>query len=307
MKHRGRNIAAALLIIAAGGGARIPLEQRYTADLRGQQLMEPPLSLDLRDELGHTFFIAVLGGFRSVVATVIELKTVQPYIDENWGLVDQYYALCCKLQPREDTYWENRAWHLAANARDGYLYDPRNSEETRHLLAQQSVNKGIEVLLEGTNHRPDSGRLWERLGHYTSMPWNDLRDHAKASEYYAKAAATPRAPRYFYRFCIYELARAPGREREAWVKLMALYQNPEDRTPTAEILIIRLAGKLSRAGEPVLLPLELQLLLDPMAKLTREQTKHRNLLLEAVEAELAKEKGALRPPRIESPGLEKSK
>jgi hypothetical protein len=307
MTHRWKNLAAALLVITAGGAARLPLEKSYTASMRGQQLLEPPLNLDLRDELGQTFFIAVLGGFRSIVATIMELKAVQPYLDENWGLVDQYYALCCRLQPLEDSYWEHRAWHLGANARDGFLYDVRYSEETRHLLAQESVKKCIAVLLEGTRHRPDSGKLWERLGYYTSMRWNDLRDPALASEYYAKAAAVPGAPRFYYRFHVYELARAPGREMEAWEKLMALYQNPEDRQPTVEISLLRLFPVVSKQNPAAFLPRELQMLFAPNDRLNPGQRKHRDSLIQAAQNEMAAEKGALRPPLIESPGLKQGK
>jgi hypothetical protein len=307
MKHSVKNLIVALLLIAASGAARMPLEQRYTADMRERQLLEPPLNLDLREELGQTFFIAVLGGFRSVVATFMELKTVQPYLDENWGLVDQYYAICCKLQPRDEAYWESRAWHLAANARDGFLYDQRYSEETRHVLAQQSVNKGIAVLLEGTKHRPDSGRLWERLGYYAAMPWNDLPDHSKAAEYYAKAAATPGARRFYYRFHVYELAQIPGREMEAWDKLMELYKNPEDNTPRVELSLLRLFKKVSQINPQATLPQKLRdLFTTPISQLTPDQVRHRRQLEEAFATEEAKKDG-LRPPRIESPGLNKPK
>jgi hypothetical protein len=304
MTHRWKNLAAALLLLAAGGVARIPLEERYTASMREQQLLEPPLNLSLRDELGQTFFIAVLGGFRSVVATIMELKTVEPYIEGNWGLVDQYYAVCCKLQPLEESYWDRRAWQLGANARDSYLYDIRYTEETRHLLAQQSIQKCMDVLLEGTRHRPDSAKLWERLGWYAGMPWNDLRDHAKASEYYARAAATPNARGFYRRFSIYEMAHVPGRELEAWHKLMELYQNPDDCMPRVKVELLRLYRRVAAVEPSIELPPELVRLTDRTSILTPQEKKEQFEINRALERMEARDQE--RPPVIQSPGLEKS-
>ena len=88
-----RRILLALAIIVAGGVLRLPFEQARTRDLQGRGILEPPLSASLRDELGQSFFIAVLGGFRSVVASLVELKTIRPWQERQWGLVDEYYAI----------------------------------------------------------------------------------------------------------------------------------------------------------------------------------------------------------------------
>src|SRR5262245_7111025 len=145
MKHRWKSICLALLIIAAGGGARLHMEQAYTKGMQKAGLLETPLNLSMRDELGQTLFIAVLGGFRSVVASIVELKAITPWQLSNWGVVDELYSICTRLQPKEPYYWETRGWHLAVNARDTYLLDTMLAEANRHALAQQYVEKGIEV------------------------------------------------------------------------------------------------------------------------------------------------------------------
>ena len=99
MNIRWKSRALALLVIVAGGVLRLPLEQGYTAEMRRRHLLEEPLDVSMRDELGQTFFIAVLGGFRSVVASILELKTITPWQQSNWGVVDEFYAICTKLQP----------------------------------------------------------------------------------------------------------------------------------------------------------------------------------------------------------------
>jgi hypothetical protein len=227
---------------------RLPLEQAYTKEMRRTQLLETPLNLSMRDELGQTFFIAVLGGFRSAVASIMELKSITAWQNSNWGVVDQYYAICTRLQPREEHYWESRAWHLAANARDTYLFDSMLSEASRHALGQQYVERGMEVIREGLRYLPDSWKLWDRLGWYSSMQYNEKPDHAMAAEAYAKAAAAPGGRRFLWRMHVYEVAKIPGREREAWDELMALYNSGDelDRTVSVDAELLLLHPKLPR-------------------------------------------------------------
>ena len=60
-----------------------------------------------------------------------------------------------------------------------------------------------------------------------------LDDHLAASQLFAKAATLPGAPQYDERFSAYELSFAPGHERAAYEKLLALYRRgPQERLPT---------------------------------------------------------------------------
>jgi hypothetical protein len=305
MDARWKSRGLALLIVAAGGCLRLPLEQRYTREIRAQHLLEEPLKISLRDELGQTFFIAVLGGFRSAVASIMELKTITPWVQSNWGIVDQYYAVCTKLQPREEHYWEHRAWHLAANARDSYLWNSMLTEANRRALAQEFVEKGIEVVREGLTYRPDSWKLWDRLAYYLSMPWNENPDHAAAAEYYAKAAELSGRALY-WRLHVYQVARIPGREREAWDKLLALYNSPDamHRTPTVEIELIRLfRDRRHLLDSDAKLPDALFRLFDPSAILTKEEKARAAWLIERVHERAGRSAPRERPPRLESPNL----
>jgi hypothetical protein len=319
VKNRWKSFGIALLIIVAGGAARLPVERAYTAHMREKKLLETPLNLSMRDELGQTFFLAVLGGFRSVVASIYELKAITPWQQSNWGVVDGYYAVCTQLQPREEHYWESRAWHLAANARDTYLFDPMLTESNRHALAQQYVEKGIDVVRQGLSHLPDNWKLWDRLAYYLSMPWNEKPDHAAAAEYYAKAAAAPGGRRVYWRMHVYEVAKTtggrtaiPGREVEAWDKLLALYNSGDgmDRTISVEAELVRLSVLFSSTHPEFVLPPELKrFLTDPallLPPLTQEERRHSKILAEALKTRMNPEQSSKRrPPIVESPGLPK--
>jgi predicted TPR repeat methyltransferase len=73
-----------------------------------------------------------------------------------------------------------------------------------------------------------------------------LIDHTLAAEAYEKAAALPKAMTYLRRFAAYEIAKAPGREAEAYRKLRALYDEGErQRMPTLVHLLGQLEEKLA--------------------------------------------------------------
>lgn len=308
MGIRWKSLLLALAVIVTGGALRLPLEQRYTAEMRQQQLLETPLNLSLRDELGQTFFIAVLGGFRSVVASIVELQTITPWQYSNWGVVDELYAICTKLQPREEHYWEQRSWHLAANARDTYLFDSTLPEPTRVYLGQQQVEKGIAVLREGLQRLPDSWKLWERLAWYSSN-YNDAPDYAGAAEYYHKAWELSGRGVY-RRLGVFQLCKVPGREKEAWDALMEFYnsQSRLDRSATVEVELLYLyfGRKLAKQYPDVKLPEELARLVNPASVLTPEEQKRRDFL-KARANERANPKGTRqhRPPQVTSPNVPK--
>lgn len=117
MSIRWKSLLLALALIAAVGAIRLPLEQRYTENMRREQLLETPLNLSMRDELGQTFFIAVLGGFRSVVASLTGCgpSNTGSIPTGAWWMNSSASARNC--DPGRNTAGETRAWHLAARMR----------------------------------------------------------------------------------------------------------------------------------------------------------------------------------------------
>jgi|GEM_PF-1326410 len=310
MSIRWKSLGIALLIILAGGVARLPLEQRYTENMRKQQLLDAPLNVSMRDKLGQTFFLAVLGGFRSVVASLVELKALTAWQYSNWGVVDENYAICTSLQPREEHYWEFRAHHLADNARDYYLLNSMLSDASRHALGQQYVDKGIAVLREGLTWLPRSWKLCERIAWYSSMPYTEKRNHAVAAEYYAKAFEAS-GRRFLWRHHVYQVARIPEREREAWDKLIALYEDDsgKDRTTTVEIELLYLytVRGIYQRHPALKLPEPLFRLISPASLLTKEEKARAEWMRAKVTERANPNAPRPKPPKVESPNLQKIK
>jgi len=299
MSIRWRRFVLAFAIIVAGGALRLPLEQRHTDELRRHDLMEVPLNLSMREKLGQSLFIAVLGGFRPVVASIMELQAIEPWIHVNYAKVEECYAICTALQPREEHYWEERAWHQAFNARDAWLWDSTLTEANRKLLAQQCVDHGIDILREGLQWLPKSWKLWDRLAAYLSMSYNEYPDRDAAAEYYAKAYEL-NGRRLYWRLHVYEVSKIEAREREAWDKLIGLYYSPEamDRTNSVEreLLYHFIVRKIQERYPAAKLPDALFRFIDPSAVLTDEEKKRRAFLQERV-----RERGNPNPPKHRAP------
>jgi hypothetical protein len=94
---------------------------------------------------------------------------------------------------------------------------------------------GKDFLERGIQNNPDRPQLYEALARLYKEKY---KDHERASESYAKAAALPDAATFDRRFSAYELSYCEGREWEAYERLRELYvEGEQERLPT---LITRL-------------------------------------------------------------------
>jgi hypothetical protein len=102
---------------------------------------------------------------------------------------------------------------------------------------------GKDFLERGVKNNPDRYNLYEKLGFLLQQKYDDPCGAAAA---YAKAAEFPEAPTYLKRFAIYELAKCPGHEREAYEKLLALYkEGASERLPSLLRYLKELENKLN--------------------------------------------------------------
>ncbi len=282
---RPRKWLAALLILVLGGLIRLPVEHRFGRELEAGGLAAPRLNLSLRDELGQSFFIAVLGGFRSLVASLIEVENLEAWSRQNWAKVDAAYALCNRLQPKEYHYWDFRAWMSAYNAFDYYKYQDRSRPGLDPWIRQNLVDHGIKVLKEGVPHLPEDYRLLRTLGALTSdFEKNQDADHKEASEWFYKAWQVRPDHRFLWRNYVYNLARAPGYELEAWPLLLEMYHSgpdpASDRTPTGMTLLVQLYPKVKAQLPGAELPPEVaalapQILAKEAGRLDREAKRRK--------------------------------
>ncbi len=220
--------AGALLLF---GAVRLPVEHALHQNHREAHFRSASLNLDLREQIGQMAFLAALSGFRSLVADALYLQAFTAWERTEWGRMARLFNNVTALQPRVLLFWEMAGWHMAWNASVAAYENPAGGREAIRARAQRQYwDLGRDFFERGIRNNPDR---WELYGHLAQLHRDKYRDPCTASEYFAKAAAFPTAPPYHKRFAAYELSKCPGREREGYAALVALYHmGRAERKPT---------------------------------------------------------------------------
>ena len=211
-----------VLILVVFGVAKLPFEHRLNEEHTNAFFHGSKLSLGLREQVGQLGFLAALSGFRSLVADFLWIEAHNAWEQTEWGRMALLFNSVTTLQPRVILFWDIAAWHMAYNASNAALENPKQPRLALRLKAQHEYFElGKDFLLRGIENNPDRYDLYGMLG----VIYRDkFGDNCKAAETFTKAAAFKNAPSYEKRFAAYCLSRCPGHEREAYERLLALYR-----------------------------------------------------------------------------------
>jgi hypothetical protein len=216
-----------LLVLALIFAAFVPLKLKMEAAC--DRIAPATLSIGLREQIGQSAFIAVLGGFRSVIADLLFIDAYSAWERTDWTSLLLRLRQATELQPRAILFWEMAGWHMAWNAGTAALEDDSKSPAARRRLQHDYLELGKDFLVRGIAHNPEKPELYEALAR---LYRDKFHDHARAAENFQKASRLPGHHSYDERFSAYELAECEGREREAYDRLRALYQRGEkERLP----------------------------------------------------------------------------
>jgi hypothetical protein len=233
-----------LAAIFAFGALKLPSERALALEHRDSHFVEPELNLDLREKIGQLSFVAVLSGFRAVLADFLFIKAHVAWERTEWGRVLFLFRQITALQPHVPFFWDTAAWHMAWNASVAALNDPSQPRQALRVKAQRDYFAlGKDFLERGIKNNPRNPKLYESM----AMLYRDkYNDHAHASEFYRKAADCPGAPSYDKRFSAYELSYCAGWEPQAYIQLRRLYDEGEqERLPTLIKRLKYLEAKLN--------------------------------------------------------------
>lgn len=237
-----------LLALLLFGAVRLPVEHALLLQRAQLHLASLPLDLGLREQIGQLGFVAALSGFRTVVADFFFVRAYVAWERTEWSRVLLLFRQITTLQPHSLLFWDMAAWHMAWNAGTAALNDPTQPRLALRIKAQRDYfDLGRDFLERGIKNNPDRPQLYEALARLYREKY---QDHARASEYFALAAAKPGAPGYAKRFAAYELSYCEGREREAYDRLLDLYHLGEKERATT------LISRLKFLEEKLNLPLE---------------------------------------------------
>ena len=225
-----RRAAIIFVAVLLFGALRVPIEHALLETHRRFHFRTVDFNLDLRDQVTQLGFVAALSGFRALVADTLFVQAHVAWERTQWGRVLLLFRQATTLQPRAVLFWDMAAWHMAWNASTAALNDPAQPREALRIkAAREYYQLGKDFLEEGIRNNPDRSELYEALAR---LYRDKFLDHEKASEFFSKAADVPGAHAYVRRFAAYELAQCPGREREAYDQLRALYDRGEqERLP----------------------------------------------------------------------------
>lgn len=219
------------VIVAGFGLAKLHFEQQLTDAHRAAFFHGARLNLGLRQQIGQVGFLAALSGFRSVVADLIWIQAHAAWANTQWARMALLLNNATALQPRNLMFWDMAAWHMAWNASVAAIDDTRQPRMALRVKAQREYFElGKDFLVRGLENNPDRYVLHDRLA---LLYREKLKDSCSAAAEYEKAASFPDAPEYEKRFAAYALAECPGHEREAYQRLLALYNmGDRERMPT---------------------------------------------------------------------------
>ncbi|MEM9238251.1 MAG: hypothetical protein AAGB14_15875, partial [Verrucomicrobiota bacterium] len=257
LTSQARRITAAALVLLVAGIVRMPIEQSMTKDFREKGMLSEPLDVKVQKKLGQGFWAVSLGGLRSLVATIWNLRAFNDFENDEWTQLADKYETISYLAPNTDYYWDTGSWHMAYNAAAYYqaradgLPELRRRAEWRHW-----IESGTAFLEEGVRQNPDSGYLWSRLGWLYSDP-NKIVDAEKAAEAYRRAVETGNALPFIGNSEAYALAQIPGREKEALDLIRERQKERRGQVPTMNCLRFTLESRFNPDLDPYRLALEI--------------------------------------------------
>jgi hypothetical protein len=233
----------AILLLLLFGAARLPYEIHLQKIQRQEGFNSASLTLPLRQQLGQMSFVAALSGFRSLVAAVLYIEAYEAWQKIEWGRMAGLLQTVTILQPKSVLYWDMAGWHMAWNAAVAAMNNKSQpSEVLRRREQREYWELGKKFYEDGLRNNPDSSELWARYG---DLLRQQFEDHPAAVKAYDTAATKPNARPFLRRIATYELAQVPGRERETYDRLKALYdEGGTERQPTLIRLLKQFEEKL---------------------------------------------------------------
>jgi hypothetical protein len=255
MKARHRNLLA-VVVLAAGGLLRLPVEQELTEDFQKKGLLSAPLEIGLRERIGQNSSAIALAGLRTLVATFAHLQATEHFNECNWSEVENSMGTAVQLAPHGPYYWDMGAWHMAYNAASWYRLDSGLPPVRAKAESRRWIEKGRQFYERGIANNPDDWQLPSLLGQLLSDPRRDPDDQA-AVEAFRKAVATGKAPPHIHRQRFFAEARAEADPREILAAVRALLATPGNRVPTLLGLHYALEYQVHEPEDPAALALEI--------------------------------------------------
>lgn len=247
MKTLGQLIIV-LAALAGFGALKQPYEQRLHTELLENRLIPRPMKKIDKRELSQVAAAAVLGGMRSPIASIENLRAFVHFENLDWPKLEKSYQTITALQPHTTHYWDTGAWHLHTNASVHYKENKHLSPFRRSAMRKRYIEKGSALLEEGIRQNPNNWRLHNALARLWS-DFHKLPDLARAVKHYEDTLACDTLPAYkrnqIARFTFYTMTRVPDRQQDAYQLGLDLFrQSKRNHTPNLVCCLFALQNAL---------------------------------------------------------------
>jgi hypothetical protein len=214
----GRKLIAVLVLVVPVW-LMLPLSHHIETERLALRYGGANVSRKLRLDLGQGMAIALLAGFRGVVADFIWIQGHGYWERKEWLRQFRDIELVATLQPQSILFWDTGAWHMAWNIGYAVSVDTNVYTQAQAMRRQREWWDRAEAFLKrGIENVPNKYNL------YFSLGWlyqEKFKDYCLAAQYFEKAASFPDAPSYITRMHARSLERC-GDLRGAyayWVNL----------------------------------------------------------------------------------------
>jgi tetratricopeptide (TPR) repeat protein len=233
-------------VVAGGLMATGAVADRLAAPAwSAMRAQEPVVRIEACAGQGAT--LAILGGFRALVADVTWIRLYALWETSDLPAVDTLVRLVPSIDPRPEYFWLNGAriiahdflaWRIEAAGGYGSVGE---AEQAR--LTREQARQALAHLENAMRFHPHSAELWiERA----NLELNALHDVAAAAASYRRAAERPGAPYYAARLHA-EMLRRLGRDADALAWLVQLHPRlPRDDEAAAADLVLERIRILER-------------------------------------------------------------
>jgi len=192
---RAKLIAAALLIVPMW--LLMPLDRNIRRERTRLDYGEIKVTRTIRDQVGQGTAIALLAGFRGVVADFVWIFAHENWERKEWLQQANKMQLATLLQPRSVYFWDAGAWHMAWNIGYAERVDTNNYTLAQGLKRERVWHeRAAEFLQRGIENNPRRYELYFALGRLYEQK---LKDDCRAAVPFGQAAAFTNAPSYVVR------------------------------------------------------------------------------------------------------------
>jgi hypothetical protein len=216
---RAKIIAA--MVVAVPAWLMMPLENRIHSENVRLKYGTAHVTRELRDHIGQGMAIALLAGFRGVVADFLWIQSHGYWEKKQW--LRQYgdMEVVAMLQPLSTLFWDTGAWHMAWNIGYAVSVDPANRTTAEGIKREHEWwEKAREFLQRGIENVPDRPDLYFSMAW---LYWDKYKDACKAQEYFHKAVNAKGAPE-FLNIRLSAIGRMELRAMEKCGDVMGAYQ-----------------------------------------------------------------------------------